>query len=1019
MSISIQVLILEDRAEDAELMLHELGRAGFEPTWQRVETETDYLAHLDPAPDLILADYTMPQFTALRALHLLQERGLNIPFIVVTGTVSEEAAVECMKQVADDYLLKDRLARLGQAVTHALHLKKLRDETRRAEVALRESEKRFRALIENSSDAIALFSAEGTLIYQSSTANRMLGYSSEEMIGRDAFEHMHPDDVPAAKQAFAQLLGQPGARVCAHFRYRHKDGSWRWIEGVGTNLLAEPGVQAIVANYRDITERKRAEEAIHKSELLFRLVWENSADGMRLTNEQGTVVRVNDAFCRMVGKPKEEIEGKPLSVIYQEERREHIERRHQERFLSRTVAPHMERELTLWNGQRVWFEVSNSFFELEGQAPLLLGLFRDITERKRAGQALEESEDRYRDLVEHSHDLLCTHDLDGVILSVNQATARGLGYAPGDLVNKSIRDLLVPDVRHRFDDYLAMIREHGGANGLMRVQTAFGEERLWEYHTTVRTDGVTAPVVRATVHDITERKRMERQLAESHNLLSAVVEGTTDAIFIKDLQGRYLMVNSAAARFVGKSVEEVIGKDDSEIFSAETAAKIMEHDRQVIATGDTLTIEEIGTAAGITRTYLSTKGLYRDYRGKIIGIIGIARDMTERKELENQLRQAQKMEAIGRLAGGVAHDFNNLLTVINGYSEMVIAQLTEQDPRRKQVEEIKKAGDRAASLTRQLLAFSRRQVLTPTVLDLNVVISDMEKMLRRLIGEDIELRVIAEPELGKVKADPGQVEQVIMNLAVNARDAMPNGGTLIVETQHVTLDEDHARHQVGVAPGGYVMLAVSDTGCGMDAETVSHIFEPFFTTKGEGKGTGLGLSTVYGIVAQSGGHVTVDSKVGWGTTFRIYLPRTEETIESAEVSAETIDLPQGWETILLAEDEEMVRTLARELLRASGYQVLEAQNGVEALWLAEQHQGPIHLLLSDVVMPLMNGPDLAKQLAAKRPAMKVLFMSGYTSKAAIHHGMLDPAIPFLQKPFTLDLLALKVREVLDGEKSEE
>ncbi len=410
------------------------------------------------------------------------------------------------------------------------------------------------------------------------------------------------------------------------------------------------------------------------------------------------------------------------------------------------------------------------------------------------------------------------------------------------------------------------------------------------------------------------------------------------------------------------------------------------------------------------------KRLLRDAAGKPVEVVGSWADITERKLLEDQFRQAQKMEAVGRLAGGVAHDFNNLLTVITGYSELVLGQLRAADPLHGFVEQIRQAGDRAAGLTRQLLAFSRKQVLMPATLDLNFLMKEMEKMLHRLIGEDIDLLVNPHVPLWPIKADPGQVEQVLMNLVVNARDAMPQGGKLTIETGNVVLDASYVGRHPEVQPGEYVLLAVSDTGCGMDAATQARIFEPFFTTKGD-KGTGLGLATVYGIVKQSGGSIDVYSELGVGTAFKIYLPHDREQRAESKSSPGLKATTRGTETVLLAEDEPGVRSLAKFVLESNGYMVLEAKNGGEALLLCEQYEGPIHMLVTDVVMPQLSGPKLAERLLALRPKMKVLYLSGYTDDAIVHHGVLNSGTPFLQKPFTPASLALKVREVLDSSET--
>nr|MBA2556331.1 PAS domain S-box protein [Chloroflexota bacterium] len=401
---------------------------------------------------------------------------------------------------------------------------------------------------------------------------------------------------------------------------------------------------------------------------------------------------------------------------------------------------------------------------------------------------------------------------------------------------------------------------------------------------------------------------------------------------------------------------------------------------------------------------------------------GIVRDVSERHQAQEalrrsqeQLQQSQRMEAIGRLAGGIAHDFNNLLTAITGYSDLLLSDLTPGHPMRDDISEIKRTADRAAVLTRQLLAFSRRQVLEPRVLDLNRVVADMEPMLQRLIGEDVTLVSLLDPRLRRVKADPGQLEQVVMNLAVNSRDAMPSGGLLTIETSNVEMDEQDAMEHLDLAPGRYVMLAVSDSGMGMDSETQSHLFEPFYTTKEQGKGTGLGLATVYGIVTQSGGTIWVYSELARGTTFKIYMPDAADVTETYEPVEQPAAPLGGSETILLTEDDPAVRALAHQVLLRKGYNVIEAPAPSQAILVAERFTGRIHLLLTDVVMPEMGGPELARRLISRRPEMKVLFMSGYTEDAIVHHGVLNSGVEFLQKPFSPDMLARRVRAVLDTE----
>jgi two-component system, cell cycle sensor histidine kinase and response regulator CckA len=519
-----------------------------------------------------------------------------------------------------------------------------------------------------------------------------------------------------------------------------------------------------------------------------------------------------------------------------------------------------------------------------------------------------------------------------------------------------------------------------------------------------------------------ERKRALEALAESERLLRSVIDGTSDVVFVKDLAGRYVIANAAAAAIAGRSAEEMIGRTDEDIFPREVADRVRAADANVLATGEAQTYEDVIAEpnTGKSVTLLTTKGLYRDRTGRVAGVFGLARDITRHRQLEMELRQAQKMEAVGRLAGGIAHDFNNLLSIIMSYAGMLSADGPDSVSDPRDINEIMQAANRAAGLTRQLLAFSRQQVLEPRLLDLNELVTGVQKMLQRIIGEDIKSVTELAPELGHVRADPGQLEQVMLNLAVNARDAMPTGGVLRVTTQPITLDAAQAAGHPDMVPGRYVVLTVSDTGIGMDETTRARIFEPFFTTKEKGKGTGLGLSTVYGIVHQSGGFITVDSHVGRGTTFQVFFPFVSETSSTRVATPVGSQLVSaGHETILLIEDEDTLRRVAGHVLERGGYTLLTASNGAEAMVLAAQHTGRIDLIVTDVVMPGLNGREVVERLAPMHPEAKVLFISGYTDDTVLRLGILESNTPFMQKPFSALALARKVQELLRSDSDKQ
>jgi PAS domain S-box-containing protein len=668
---------------------------------------------------------------------------------------------------------------------------------------------------------------------------------------------------------------------------------------------------------------------------------------------------------------------------------------HREESLGVLLLASHSRELT----SQEWVGFGRAMGGQIGQALALSRAIGDV----RTSQELLQS------VIEGMGDPVFVKDTDSRYLLINQATVQLFGVTRAEVVGRGAEAVFPPEVAPFVQESDARVLREGVAMTFEEtLPTRMGNRRFLVSKAPRRdAQGAIIGLV-GVARDITDLKQAD----ETIRRLSTAVDQSPAAVIITDPSGRIVYVNRKFTEISGYSSEEVVGQNPRLLKSGKTSADQYRQLWSTIQSGATWRGEYQNRRKNGDLYWASTTiAPVKDESGTITHFVAIQEDVTDTRSLEAQLRQAQKMEAVGRLAGGVAHDFNNLLTVITSYSQLLLEDMAAADPRRADLQEIQRAAIGAAGLTRQLLAFSRQQVLEPRVLNLNDVLSAAGKMLQRLIGEDVALQLTLAPDLGNVKADPGQIEQVIMNLAVNARDAMPDGGKMTIETSNIDLDASYAAQHAVVAPGSYILVAVTDTGSGMDEPTKARLFEPFFTTKEIGRGTGLGLATVYGIVKQSNGYIWVYSELGHGTSFKVYLPRVSE---AAAAAAETrpLLLNGGTETILLAEDASGVRAVAQEILKRLGYTVLVANDGHSALQLARARTELIHLLITDVIMPEMSGRQLADRLKEQRPGLKVLFVSGYTDDAIVRHGMLEPGIAFLQKPFTPQTLARKVREVL-------
>lgn len=642
-------------------------------------------------------------------------------------------------------------------------------------------------------------------------------------------------------------------------------------------------------------------------------------------------------------------------------------------------------------------------------------LHTEIAERKRTEAELRDSEERFRVTFEQAAVGIAHVDIDGRFLCVNDRFCEITGYPRDEILQRTFMDLTMPEDRSAADEArLAMLSHTRDVYATEKRYLRMDGSIVWvNLVTTPMRDGAGTPRYFITIiMDVTARKQSEEAL----RLRDRAIQSVSQGILIADARqpdNPIVYASAGFERMTGYRMDEALGKNCRFLQGRDTNRDTVAKLREAIAAGRPCSVEILNYRKDGTAFWnaLSLNPVHDD-GGSVSYFVGVQNDLTDRKKLEVQLQQSQKMEAIGQLAGGVAHDFNNLLTIISGYSALLLSTPAVDSTVRESVEAIREAGERAATLTRQLLGFSRQAMLQPKVLNLNAVVTETATMLRRLIGEDIHLTTVLDPHLGPVKVDPGQLDQVLMNLAINARDAMPRGGKLTIETANVMLDDNYVATHTGCRTGHHVMLAMTDTGCGMTPDVMARVFEPFFTTKEVGKGTGLGLAMVFGIVQQSGGFIRVYSEPSHGTTFKIYLPAVGEPYTiPRELTAGPV--ARGTETILLVEDDGGVRGLGSISLKSQGYNVLTAVDGEDALRVAHEHNGTVDLILSDVVMPKLGGPELVRVLKARFPHLKILYMSGYTDDAVVRHGLLEAGLPFIQKPYSPRQLAWKVRKVLD------
>ncbi len=890
----------------------------------------------------------------------------------------------------------------------------------------------FRSLIESITDIITVITIDGSILYESPSVEKILGREPVDSLGANAFEWIHPDD----RQTVIDYILTADLEEAAKgidYRIKHQNGTWRIFHSIGRFNKSIFKKRTVLITSRDVTDRRLLNERHHIVLKKAQMVW------WEWTPSLDEII-TSDNFTEIYGLPdniKNSIEG--FDLIHPEDVERH--REVVEKIAKSGGAYHSEfRIIRRDNNKIIWLEeTATAILNSQNKIDRIVGIATDISERKKAESDLRESEEKFKSLFKgipipiYIWEKIEKQD-DFVLVESNDA-----GVKPEALFSSSYFGMKSTELLKSVPEIL------NGLKTCIKEKRIVHSEAEFQFPTTAEQKivdlyfvNISPTLVMAVSRDITQAKFAEAERAEliaqiefQNQRLNDIITSIPGAVWETNIISG---IPSQSTGFVSEYIEKMTDYTKEEwlshpnfwleIIHPDDRRQVVEKINEILEEKSEGSLEyRFITKSGQiiwTETQMKT---VKNHLGEVVSLTGITIDVSERKKAEEallkseeQLRQSQRLESVGRLAGGIAHDFNNMLTAINGYSELILRQLDEENPVRSKVLEIKKAGERSADLTQQLLAFSRRQILKPQKIDINHIINDISILLRRLIGEHIVLNIELDENACRVEADPGQLSQVIMNLAVNARDAMPKGGELIIKTENVYFDQEDAKKYAPTIPGDYVLLSVKDTGIGLDDENIEHIFEPFYTTREKGAGTGLGLATVYGIVKQSGGYIFVESKSGEGAVFDIYLPRINDEVTVLKEDTKIETNLNGNETILLVEDEQAVRELIVKILEIYGYRVIEANNGVDALEIFKTLPENISLLITDIVMPRMNGRDLAEKIKKINPEVQVLYSSGYSDDREMMPGMLEKDVSFINKPFTPEELGERVRQLLDRKK---